>query len=254
MSYPTSAILNGANVSLFNLKNEHYNGLSGICCGAQNGRYVIEVDGTKILIKRENIKVIPPSPINIQKLTPELCLGKNSQWAKGLELIAAAEWFIDCYRMRIDDEYCLKGNFRGLYNVDHTKKEIVLDFLLHCHLARFNQVIPENWDWALCLNKFGYLLGYAFEKDDAREKYGSENYFSGMLGGRSLRFTGEIIYRNPLSGSGEISEEVTNSRKEQKKIEAAIKRIRWESGEALFEDVGGFPIWKKLLKTLNSQN
>ena len=38
------------------------------------------------------------------------------------------------------------------------------------------------------------LLPYAFEKSDAKEKWGSENVFAAMTGGLSLRATGEVVY------------------------------------------------------------
>jgi hypothetical protein len=52
-------------------------------------------------------------------------------------------------------------------------------------------VVPRGgWDWSKLGDKAVGLLPYAVEKSDAREKYGGENVFRGMLlGGRSLRFT-----------------------------------------------------------------
>ena len=41
-----------------------------------------------------------------------------SGWAQGLTLDKQYEWLIDCYRMRVDDDYAWGGgNLHGLYNV-----------------------------------------------------------------------------------------------------------------------------------------
>ena len=40
------------------------------------------------------------------------------------------------------------------------------------------------------MDKAATLLPYAFEKDDAKEKYGGENFFAGAMVGKSLRHTG----------------------------------------------------------------
>ena len=42
------------------------------------------------------------------------------------------------------------------------------------------------------------LLPYAFEKSDAKEKWGGENVFAAAMGGRSLRATGEIVYASSI--------------------------------------------------------
>jgi hypothetical protein len=53
---------------------------------------------------------------------------------------------------------------------------------------------PQHWDWTRFLQAASGLLPYAFEKSDAQEKYGSENKFAGLMGGRSLRSTAELVY------------------------------------------------------------
>lgn len=41
-------------------------------------------------------------------------------WALGLSPAQQAEWFVDCYRMRVDDDYVHGGgDLRGLYDPDH---------------------------------------------------------------------------------------------------------------------------------------
>ncbi len=56
-----------------------------------------------------------------------------SLWAQGLSSFQQYEWLIDCYRMRIDDDYALGGGqLRGLYDPDSTDLEILCDFLKFC--------------------------------------------------------------------------------------------------------------------------
>lgn len=68
---------------------------------------------------------------------------------------------------------------------------------------------PLPFDWVLVLNKAGKLLPVPFEKQaHAKVKYGDENYFSPMYGGRSLRATAEqVIYKlsNGVYGVGSSS-------------------------------------------------
>jgi hypothetical protein len=257
-----SAIDTGAHVSLFGLSNTAYNGKKGVCYGINdNGRYIIQLDSKKrILVKRENIKIIPLSGVGIVNSFPLDCKSlkesldhppSNSSWAKGLDRLAAAEWFIDCYRMRVDDEFAWNGKVRlgSLYDQDHTNKTIAADFLVFCHLAKFVGAIPvDNWDWVSCLDTFGHLLNYAFEKSDARDKYGRENVFSAMCGGRSLRATAEIIYGIGLYG------QITDSTvAELKRLDSLIgigSGFEWNSKNNLFEQVGGFDVWNRLINKL----
>jgi hypothetical protein len=52
------------------------------------------------------------------------------------------------------------------------------DFLIFCKLAVKSKVLPSSWDWHAFLSK-AQLLPYAFEKSDAKEKWGGENIFAG---------------------------------------------------------------------------
>ena len=118
----------------------------------------------------------------------------NASWSKGLPQIAKYEWFFDCYRMRIDDDYAIGGgNLRGLYDEDATPASILLDFCFFCRLAKCRNVLPSQWQCKDFLKVADDWILAAFEKEDAKDKYGSENVFNACLGGgRSLRFTGEM--------------------------------------------------------------
>lgn len=56
-----------------------------------------------------------------------------------------------------------------------------------------NNVVPEDWDWREFFVKAGCLLPSTFEKSDAQKKYGQENVSAALMGGRSLRATGELL-------------------------------------------------------------
>jgi hypothetical protein len=261
----TSAIAIGAHVRLFGLLNESYNSQEGIYYGENNnGRHIIQLDSSqkRILVKRENIQVIIPrssygpmdgftsDPTRIESIGLP---SSNSSWAKGLDPMAAAEWFIDCYRMRLDDEYVYRGDLRGLYDPESTKQSIASDFLVYCHMALFVGAVPldNGWDWVGCLDKFGHLLNFAFEKSDAGDKYGRENIFSAMMGGRSLRFTAELIYGSGIGGYNDSP--MNDTEAELERLQSLVARkIKWKSNNILFKNVGGFDVWKRLLDKLKS--
>eukprot|EP00983_Pelagomonas_calceolata_P083660 1156206-Pelagomonas_calceolata.AAC.6 len=154
---------------------------------------------------------------------------RPSSWARGLSIKDQYEWLCDCYRMRIDDEMVYQGNLRGLYDMnvvgrggskifgiqaffllrlkkvslvqqakkptDKQKRKVLVieHFLVFCKLAKLMGVLPpEGWDWKAFLMHRADNLPYAFEKDDAKQKWGGENYFSAFTGGRSLRATGGV--------------------------------------------------------------
>ena len=96
-------------------------------------------------------------------------------WTVGLGEKKQREWLVDCYRMRRDFKYALEGD------------KIVQDFLVFCRLAKEQGALPEGWIWSKFLDTAAELLPYAFEKSDAKEKYGGENVFALVTGGRSLR-------------------------------------------------------------------
>eukprot|EP00962_Isochrysis_galbana_P054609 scaffold26215_cov107-Isochrysis_galbana.AAC.6 len=139
-----------------------------------------------------------PSARKFDALAPD-------SWANGLARKARHDWFIDCYRMRLDDDYAWGGCYlHGLYGKSAGQGgSITGDFLGFCKLAVRHGVTPQDgaWSWAELLQRAGGKdehgrapLQCAFEKSDAKEKYGSENVFSVMTGGRSLRATAEVVF------------------------------------------------------------
>jgi hypothetical protein len=106
-----------------------------------------------------------------------------SAWAAGLNPSEQHEWLVDCYRIRVDDTMVYGGGCVGLY-AEAEKGRVLVDFLVFCKLALARGVVPPAWDWPAFLHVAADLISFAFEKADAKEKWGGENVFSSMFGGR----------------------------------------------------------------------
>ena len=207
----------------------------------------------------------------------------TTSWAIGLSPDKQREWLLDCYRMRVDDEYAWGGgNLRGLYNAgafgDGANPTDIIhdDFLVFCRLAQSSGAIPAGWDWDAFLMHAAENLRYAFEKSDAQEKYGSENVFAAAMGGRSLRATAEAIFGTScMAHSGgdpeaenamlERVEEWRDAREEwleeQEEVRPRRRRRRGKGrkgrrpqgpprDEALFAAVGGVDLWETFAQRL----
>jgi tetratricopeptide (TPR) repeat protein len=174
--------------------------------------------------------------------------GKDS-WAIGLSPAEQHEWLTDCYRMRVDDNMHYSGEGSGLYSLDPNAEDAIEDFLVFCKLAVRNEVIPNGWDWKAFLKVAGHLLAYAFEKSDAQEKYGRENVFAAMMGGRSLRFTAEMVYESSCMPDSEVSP------KEAEVHDAMLGSldILFDDKPDFFDDVGGVGLWRGLEKRLQEE-
>ena len=70
-----------------------------------------------------------------------------AEWAYALTPEEQFEWLVDCYRLRIDDEYAWSGEFRGLYeemaNQGRKPATVQKDFFIFCWLAVNAKVVPE---------------------------------------------------------------------------------------------------------------
>ena len=134
----------------------------------------------------------PPIPSTVRgpiSLDPSQPPPPPHAWAIGLNAHMQREWLVDCYRMRLDDELAWKDSIRpgSLYDQSGAN-EIAQDFLVFCCLAKRKGVLPENWSWSKFLDVAAGLLAFKFEKNDAKTKYGDENQFALLNGGRSLRW------------------------------------------------------------------
>ena len=167
-------------------------------------------------------------------------VGGASSWANGLPQKDHYEWFSNCYQMRCDDDYAWGGcNLHGPYLPDATPDSIAKDFLIFCILAHRAKADPANWDWKSFLKAATNHIPYAFEKADAKERWGSENYFNGASGaGRSLRYTGMQIYKSGVDEPGNSNEH------EQAAREVDTNQLK------LQDQVGGRNAWETLVRDL----
>lgn len=119
--------------------------------------------------------------------------------------------------MRCDDDYAWGGCYlHGAYNPEASTATIAEDFLSFCLLAVRSGAVPKRWDWAAFLKVAATYAGFAFEKSDAQERWGSENVFEGAMGGRSLRYTGTQIYRSEITDIDSAEEHLRADRESHK--------------------------------------
>ena len=131
-----------------------------------------------------------------------------ADWARGLKPPELYEWLANCYEMRCDDDYVHGGCYlHGMLDPKKTRASIVRDFQVFCLLASRRGVLPSTWNWPAFLKVASKFAASAFEKSDAQERWGGENIFAAMTGGRSLRYTAECVYgsscqegEKPISG------------------------------------------------------
>ena len=98
--------------------------------------------------------------------------------------------------MRLDDDYAWGGGHaHGIYT-GGDKLSVVCDFLEFVLLAsrRGALSLASQAQWAALLATAARLLPYGFEKKDAQEKWDGESVLSSVVTGRSLRYTGEVVY------------------------------------------------------------
>lgn len=81
------------------------------------------------------------------------------------------------------------------------------------------------------------LVPFAFEKSDAKEKYGGENVFSAMMGRPSLRYTATMVYNCDMQGGEQPEETIA--------VENEVLHSPWSSlPDEVFEEVGGAQLWR----------
>ncbi|KAL7452386.1 hypothetical protein ACHAWC_004107 [Mediolabrus comicus] len=164
-----------------------------------------------------------------------------SAWAKGLSKKDQYEWLCNCYQMRCDDDYVYGGcNLHGPYNPDATPESIADDFLVFCILAKRARAFPSDWDMEDFLKTAPEYIVFAFEKSDAKERWGSENYFEAEMGGRSLRYTAEKIYKSGVQQQGDSLEHT--------RAEEEVN----EQPRELQDQLGGTGLWEGLVVGLQN--
>ncbi|CAD7947496.1 unnamed protein product [Amoebophrya sp. A25] len=197
----------------------------------------------------------------------------RGDWSRGLTAKEVPEWFVDCYRMRVDDDYAWGGgNLHGLYashdceDTDEMVMEILRDFLIFMKLAVLRGVIPAaGFDFRACVAEHGgKLLRYAFEKSDAQEKWGGENVFQSIIaGGRpSLRVVAEQVYGSSCmygGGGGFMGEDEAIGDDAVEQVETLIDNAGLlmrgvnDCDPAVFQEVGGRDTWLELYNELLQQ-
>lgn len=184
-------------------------------------------------------------------------LDNPSWWTQAIPPQKQHEWLVDCYRMRLDDEYAYSGELRGLYNPDAEREDIVYDFALFCRLVKRRGVVPAGWDWAKTLLAAAKLLPYALEKSDAQTKWGGENVFSMIQGQPSLRFTAETIYGTSVLNAMYAQDSVFQE--ERDNVDSAFARVLERGGnlkgpalDKLLADIGTTDAWNGLLRALHN--
>ena len=169
--------------------------------------------------------------------------GKASWW-DGLKPEDRYEWLVNCYQMRVDDDYAWGGNLRGLYDCgggDPDRGDIARDFFVFCRFAKDNGVLPEEgFEWRPLIERAKKLLGFAFEKSDAKERWGAENVFSA---GPSLRRTAEHVYGVAMAGEDQKFWQKVRAHEDD--FDKGMKR----SAE-VFEPYGGKGLWRELLRDM----
>ncbi|KAJ3374574.1 hypothetical protein GGF31_007352 [Allomyces arbusculus] len=189
---------------------------------------------------------LPRKLLNPMADVPPGVARPSTKWADGMKPSKAAEWFVDCFRMRMhDDVVWAKSKYHDFYS--RSPLATVRDFLIFCNLAVDRGVVPKNLPWSVVLNKADETLVIPFAKRDAKVKYGDENFFAELQGGRSLRATGTAVYAFWF-------QEFWPSAAQFKEINRAFP-----NDASLFDDrsrfarVGGVKRWKQLHVSLEMQ-
>eukprot|EP00914_Ancora_sagittata_P025026 GHVO01049934.1.p1 GENE.GHVO01049934.1~~GHVO01049934.1.p1 ORF type:complete len:671 (-),score=118.73 GHVO01049934.1:141-2153(-) len=165
-----------------------------------------------------------------------------SAWMRGLPPDERYPWFVDCYRMHVNDLVVWAGGERrGTYAPDWTPLSVVTHFWIFCKLSVERKAIHRQWNWERVLEIACTALQHHFEKADAKKKYGDENVFAPeYYKGRSLRFTALAIYNTSLEqGIGKES-------KYYKPGRIPNDDDYWIADTGRFDDVGGKRVWFEL--------
>jgi len=171
-----------------------------------------------------------------EKVGTREMLIESSQYGNCADLSGKRKyaWFIDCYRLRVDDDYAWGGCYlHGVYDQDNASpKNIAKDFMIYCNLAAKKGYIPCMWDWSQLYDEASKKICYACEKSDIQEDWDS---FTPMM----MRMTAEGIYGGRAGSFGS-------------KHDKAWKKFNVKKDET-FKDVGGVHNWRMLVRKLKCE-
>eukprot|EP00468_Gymnochlora_sp_CCMP2014_P010755 CAMPEP_0167747950 /NCGR_PEP_ID=MMETSP0110_2-20121227/4568_1 /TAXON_ID=629695 /ORGANISM="Gymnochlora sp., Strain CCMP2014" /LENGTH=424 /DNA_ID=CAMNT_0007632913 /DNA_START=133 /DNA_END=1404 /DNA_ORIENTATION=+ len=211
----------------------------GIAKEKKNKRYTKEFKAFTSALKSENLPMMSKQKVDEldTKVSDKLLTG----WFKGLIGEDQYMWLIDCYRMRIYDE---RHNPRGMesYHIGcDSLAEAILDFFAFCLCVEEKKAVPRGWDWTEFILRAEDFIPFKFKKSDARNKWGKENIFEALSGGRSLRATAEAIH----GYSAFFSEQDTEV--EMDSIFAKFKSIAEDLYEEIEDDVFSAEVPKTII-------
>jgi hypothetical protein len=205
----------------------------------------------------------PPRPVNEKSPALGTPIQGRKAWANGLTKELQYKWLTDCWRMRQGDEMQWGG--QGVF-VDgpDSYESMVHSFMFFCKLCARNKVVPSNWDWSAFLrNPRLDQIVFLFEKSDAQDEWGGENYFAPMTGsGRSLRYTAECVYGSTIQNleiddverqlrnwvDGFDSDDPYHVEEEVEDYSDTWDLLSTPRGNAFCKNIGGRHEWQELFR------
>lgn len=103
-------------------------------------------------------------------------LNADDDWWNGLSHHACYHWFIDSFRLRLDDHYTLGGSAQGVYGGE-SSVDLFVDYL---RKAQQIKAMPPWWNtehdtklMTVATSHKKFNLKFAVEKEDIRESWGT---------------------------------------------------------------------------------
>lgn len=150
----------------------------------------------------------------------------STAWFEGLSPAERYKWFVDCYRLRLDDDFVNDSPVRGLYTPGAKRGAILEDWLVFSKLATDREILPLDWNWHTALDVAAGCLSKSLIKGAPCSSTGKHE---------SMREMASLIY-----GDGNDLELTA---------EQVTKSLRSHDPH-LFDDVGGSSAWHSLLRKL----
>ena len=169
------------------------------------------------------------------------------------------QFFLDCYRLRANDDYNIGRNPHGLYAASkqpgkeaETKTALIKDLLTFVLLAEKNCGLPENIDWDNFMTIAAQQLAVEFSGTACDDSYGSRpaghmTHVAEKILGTPAACDFATYKRNPM-----IPENTKIFLQFEKKVKRGVDgRDFGKSSRSLFEGVGGIEAWTKLFEEMD---